>query len=143
MKTDRNKISKIIENNCYILEFVKKALPWFVFLTCAISLTAFVDTVSNTWFSKIVFDSMEQRSPFGILVVTILTLFFFMLLSQAVRTLFNQKYAPRENAKITGLIRSTLYEKTKRQDCILGVPVRTSEYNNADRNDLFPDMESL
>ncbi len=86
--TDRNNIRKIIENNCYVLEFVKKASPSFIFLTCAISLTAFVDTVSNTWFSKIVFDSMEQRSPFSILVVTILTLFFFMLLSQAVEIEF-------------------------------------------------------
>lgn len=116
MKNSRKKFRKIIDNIRYILDFVKYASPGFILITCLMSLTAFVDTVSNTWFSKIVFDSMESRLPFGNLVATILVLFLFMLLSLAARVFFNQRYAPKENEKIAGYIRSVLYDKTKEID---------------------------
>lgn len=108
--------SKIIKNNLYMLSFIKKAAPGFIFVSCIISLTALVDTVSNTWFSKIVFDSMERRSPFQTLVYTILLLLACMLLSLAVKTVFYQKYTPRQNQKVTGHISALLFVKTHELD---------------------------
>lgn len=114
-KTKKN-ISKIIKNNIYMLGFVKKAAPWFIFITCAVSFTALVDTVSNTWFSKVVFDSMEKRSSFKMLILTIVGLLFFMLVSSIIRTIYYQKCVPKENQKITGYLRAFLFEKTRDLD---------------------------
>ena len=44
----KEKIKSIIKNNIFVLNYVKKASPWFITLTMLISLTAFVDTISNT-----------------------------------------------------------------------------------------------
>ncbi len=114
-KTKKN-INKIITNNLYMLGFIRKAAPWFIFITCAISFTALVDTVSNTWFSKVVFDSMENRSSFKILIFTILGLLFLMLISSILRTIYYQKCIPKENQKITGYLHTFLFEKTRNLD---------------------------
>lgn len=110
------KKGKMIKNNFYMLNFIKKAAPGFIFASCIISLTALVDTVSNTWFSKIVFDSMEVRSPFRTLIYTILLLMLFMLLSTAVKTVFYQKYALKQNQKVTGYISAILFKKAHELD---------------------------
>lgn len=116
MKKKKIKMSKVISNNKYMLSFVKKASPRFVFLTVAISFTALIDTLSNTWFSKVVFDSMEKKSHFVNLILIILCLMFFMLMSAGLSKFFYQKYAPKENQRITGYIRSILFRKTHNLD---------------------------
>lgn len=44
----KTRIIETISNNIYILKFVKKASPFFIILSILVTLTAFIDTVSNT-----------------------------------------------------------------------------------------------
>lgn len=110
------KKSTIIKNNLYILNYVKEASPWFVTLTVGISLTAFVDTISNTWLSKIVFDGMAQNTPYMEILTAVLILLGIMMISAIAKTLFNHIKSPVETEKIKLHIRSTLYKKTRHLD---------------------------
>ena len=83
-----------------------------------ISLTAFVDTISNTWLSKIVFDGMAQGTPYFNILLPILILLTILLLSAILKTLFKHIKTPVANEKIKLYIRSILYEKTKYLDLI-------------------------
>lgn len=110
------KKSTIIKNNLYILNYVKEASPWFITLTVGISLTAFVDTISNTWLSKIVFDGMAQNTPYMEILTAVLILLGIMMISAIAKTLFNHIKSPVETEKIKLHIRSTLYKKTRHLD---------------------------
>lgn len=118
MIKDKNGIKKVIENNVYMLKFVQKAAPGFILSSCAISLTALIDTVSNTWFSKIVFDSMKNYSSYMILLYFIFVLLFFLLISSGIKTIFYEKYTPKENQKVVGYIRAFLYDKARSLDYV-------------------------
>ena len=116
MNNQRRNIKTVLENNLYILAIIKKASPSFIILTLLISLLVFVDTVSNTWLSKIVFDGMAQGTSYTAIVVSVLILLGMMIFSGTMRTLFYQKKSPIENEKIKCYIRSLLFEKTKYLD---------------------------
>jgi len=115
-KNKHNNIKSIISNNLYILCYIKKASPYFIIMSLLISLLVFVDTISNTWLSKIVFDGMAQKSPYETIVTSVLVLLGMMLFSALIRTLYYQKKTPIANEKIKCYIRTLLFEKTKSLD---------------------------
>lgn len=116
MKIKSNDIKTIIKNNLYMLDFIKKASPWFITMTILLSLTAFVDTISNTWLSKLVFDGMAQGTPYTDIMAVVLALLGVMLVSAVVRVLFRHIKTPVANERIKCYVRSALYEKTKSLD---------------------------
>lgn len=118
MKKKRRKVFDVIRKNIYMLSIVKKASKWFILFSIIISITALVDTFSNTWFSKIVFDSMENRSSFSFLLLSIIVLFVFMTISAIVKNVFYKKYYPKENQTISGYIHSLVFNKIHELDLI-------------------------
>jgi len=116
MKIKSSKAKSIILDNAYILGFVKEAVPNFILLTVLISMLAFVDTFSNTWLSKVVFDGMSQKTPYISILVSVLILLGMMLLSAILRTVFFQRKTPVANEKIKYHIRAILFRKTKSLD---------------------------
>ena len=116
MKTKRKGINPIIRDNLYVLKLIKEASPNFILLTLFTSLLVIVDTISNTWLSKTVFDGMTQGTPYITIVVSVLVLLGLMLFSAIMRTVFYHKITPVASEKIRCYIRSLIYGKTKSMD---------------------------
>ena len=116
MKNKGKSFKAIINDNVYMLKFVKKGSPYFITMTLLVSLTAFVDTLSNTWLSKAVFDGMSQGIPYKNIVIVVLTLLGMMLVTTTVRSWFYQKKTPVAHEKIRFYIRSSLFGKAKSLD---------------------------
>lgn len=116
MKKQKSTIKTIVKNNKYILKFVSEASPYFILITVLISLTAFIDTFANTWFSKVVFDGMAEHTPYLQIVKVVLILLGFMLISALLRSYYEQNSSVVENEKIRTHIRTKVLEKTSELD---------------------------
>ena len=132
MSGKKEKFIGVLANCKYMLRLVTNASRWYLILTLALSLGAFVDTIAGTWFSKIVFDGMSSQMPYGRLLFFILVIFGLSFLLALLRTLYYQKYQPREKVRITGAMRSFLYDKVSRLDIAsFENPTFYSEYTRA------------
>ncbi len=126
------KLGVIVKDNIYMLSFVHKASPGMIIFSILISLTAFVDTVSNTWFSKIVFDSMQNGNSYLYILLAILLLLGLMMISSGIRSLFNNKYLTKKKEIVSGFTRATLYDKTRNLDyCFFENPDFYDDYTRA------------
>lgn len=109
-------VKKTLKNNLYIIGLIREASPGFILLTVVITLTALVDTFSNTWLSKVVFDGMAFHTPYIDIVKVVLILLGLMLISSYVRSYYNQKKSLIEKEKIRTFIRTKLLKQTRKLD---------------------------
>lgn len=115
MKSKKS-IYNIIKNNQFILNYISNASPFFILITILVTLTAFVDTLSTTWLSKVVFDGMSKGTSYSEIVKIVLFLLVLLLLSSFIRTYYDQKKAVIEREKIRTYIRTKVLLKTKELD---------------------------
>lgn len=114
------------------MRLIANASKSYIIITLALSFTALIDTIAGTWFSKIVFDSMSMHKPYGMLLLTILVIFSLSMIAALLRTVYNHKYQPKEKLRITGFMRSFIYEKVSRLNIVsFENPEFYSEYTRA------------
>ena len=111
MNTKKQRLSEVTTNIKYIMRLIANASKSYIIITLALSFTALIDTIAGTWFSKIVFDSMSMHKPYGMLLLTILVIFSLSMIAALLRTVYNHKYQPKEKLRITGFMRSFIYER--------------------------------
>lgn len=132
MNTKKQRLSEVTTNIKYIMRLIANASKSYIIITLALSFTALIDTIAGTWFSKIVFDSMSMHKPYGMLLLTILVIFSLSMIAALLRTVYNHKYQPKEKLRITGFMRSFIYEKVSRLNIVsFENPDFYSEYTRA------------
>ena len=132
MNTKKQRLSEVTTNIKYIMRLIANASKSYIIITLALSFAALIDTIAGTWFSKIVFDSMSMHKPYRMLLLTILVIFSLSMIAALLRTVYNHKNQPKEKLRITGFMRSFIYEKVSRLNIVsFENPEFYSEYTRA------------
>lgn len=113
-KKERQKISRIISNNIYMIKLVAKSIPSFVpIITLYGIIFGALNSLINVALVKMLLNDVEAGKPFLYIATVIMGTLIASIVMHAIRSWYNCYLHPRLHHKLHGVMQMSLFEKVR------------------------------